>query len=425
MINEELLQYVWKTKLFNQLNLVTIGGDNIEIIKQGELNTHAGPDFSNAKIKIGNHTWAGNIELHVKSSDWFLHQHEKDAAYQNIILHVVYEHDREVISSIGIDVPTLVLKPHIADSLIQNYQTIKNSKNWIPCENELKRVPSFIINSTLEKHLIARLERKSLQIRDSLILNKKNWEETFYEQLAKNFGFNLNAVPFELLAKNTPIKILAKHKTNKLQLEALLFGQAGFLNKQHTDSYARDLQNEYSFLKNKYQLTGIDLHLWKFLRLRPVNFPSVRLSQFAALIYHSSHLFSKILETTNLKSLQKLFDVSASDYWDTHYVFDSPSGNTKKKLGISAINTIIINTIVPFLFEYGKQHIDEAKCELALKLLEELKPEKNSIINHWIAGGINPSNALQTQGLLQLKNEHCDRKLCLNCAIGHYLLKNT
>jgi hypothetical protein len=421
---EDLFQYIWKMKLFKTSNLLTTEGESVEIINVGTHNFNAGPDFLNSKIKIGNTVWVGNVELHVKSSDWVLHKHQDDPAFKNIILHVVYQNDFSLSDSYGNPMKTLVLKDHIDKEVIQNYQTFKENKTKIPCANSIASVPIEIIRTNLEKLIVSRLERKSLQIEKLLIDHKNNWEQSFYLQLASNFGFKVNQIPFELIAQSIPLSVLAKHKSNIHQLEALLFGQAGLLNDSFEENYPQLLQNEYTYLKKKYQLNGIDSHLWKFSRMRPVNFPTIRIAQFAALVHHSSHLFSKIISSQNPDELIKLFKVTASTYWDTHYTFQKTTAQLKKNIGKSAIENLIINTIVPFVFIYGRHYGNESKCELSLNLLEKINPEKNNITQIWTDIGVKAENSLHSQALIELKNNHCDLKKCLQCSIGYYIIKN-
>jgi hypothetical protein len=421
---EDLFQYIWKMKLFNTNNLFTTDGEPVEIINVGTHNMHSGPDFFNSKIKIDQTIWAGNVELHVKSSDWLLHKHQHDAAFDNIILHVVYENDKPLFHSNGQAIKTLILAPHIKKEVIEKYSSFKENNSKIACEKSVSKVPSTIINTYLDSIVVKRLHAKSKQIENLLLENNNNWEQSFYLKLASNFSFKINQVPFELLARTTPLSILAKHKGNLTQLEALLFGQSGLLNNTVNDNYSSLLQNEYVFLKKKYQLNGIDSHLWKFSKMRPVNFPTIRISQFASLIHQSSHLFSKILTANTATELMQFFKISASEYWNNHYTFQQTSSVSKKNLGLTSVENILINTVIPFVFVYGKHYGNESKCELALQLLEKLKPEKNNIISLWNSFGITAKNALQSQALIELKNKHCDEKKCLHCTIGHYLIKN-
>ena len=424
-MSEDFLHYIWKFKQFDLSGLCTTDNEPVEILKAGEHNFDAGPDFFNAKLRIGETLWAGNVEVHIKASDWNRHGHQTDKAYDNIILHAVYDADHDLKRSTGEKIPTIEMKSRIPLKHFQKYMNFKQSKDWIPCEKQIKEVPDLIVNGMLDKMVLERLEKRSIHISNSLKLNHNNWEETFYQALARNFGFKTNADTFELLAKSLPSLIPAKQKSSFLQVEALIFGQAGMLEEHYKDKYPISLQNEYVFLQKKFQLQPLPIHLWKYLRLRPINFPSIRLAQFASLIYHSSNLFSSILERENLNDMKALFDITVSEYWETHYTFDKSSKMRSKRMGDEASNNIIMNTIVPFLFVYGKQKAEEEHIERALRLLEQLPGESNTIISNWKNLGINVNSAQNTQALLQLKNEYCQNKKCLNCNIGNYILKNS
>ncbi len=423
-MTEDFLHYLWKFKLLDNLNLKTTSDEIIELLKTGEHNFDAGPDFFNGKLKIGKTVWAGNIEIHVNASDWEKHKHNTNKAFDNIILHVVYNADIQIKRANGELIPTLEVKNKFNPKLYNNYLNFKSSKEWIPCAKQIHLTPQMIINSTIDKLLLERLERKAIVVKNSLQLNKNNWEETFYHHLARNFGFNTNAEPFELLAKSTPLNVLAKHKNSLLQLEAILLGQAGFLDEHYSDAYILSLQNEYTLLKHKFKLQSIDKHLWKFLRLYPANFPIIRIAQFADLVYRSSHLFSKIIEAENIEAIKKLLTANVSEYWDYHYKFETISNKKSKSLGSQSIDIIIINTVVPFLFVYGKQMNDEKYIDRAILFLEKIKGEKNSITKSWDELKIPINTAYNTQALLQLKKEYCSQKKCLQCGIGNYLLKN-
>ncbi len=440
-MQEEFLHHIWKFRLFDNNNLKTISGEEIKILKVGEHNTDSGPDFFNARIKIGSVEWAGNVEVHTHASDWHKHKHTADKAYDNIILHVVHEADTKLFRKSGEEIPTLELKNKIPQNIYGKYLQFKSSKDWIPCEKQISSVDKFTLNNWLDRLLVERLERKSKTILDSLKQNKNNWEETFYQMLARNFGQKINSEPFELLAKSLPVSVLGKHKNSLLQIESLLFGTAGMLEKDFKEDYPKELQKEFKFLKSKFKLKPIDSSLWKFMRLHPPNFPTIRISQFANLIYKSSHLFSKILETNSVKQIISLLETETSEYWNTHFRFDKPtplssrkfplnkggkgvvgSEVKRKRLGADSINTIIINTIVPFLFVYGKEKGEEKFCDTALLFLEKLQPENNSIISKWKSIGVPAKNSYETQALLQLKNEYCSKKRCLECSVGAKLL---
>jgi hypothetical protein len=421
-MNEDLLHYIWKFQRFEGC-LSTTEGNDLEVILPGSHNTNAGPDFLEAKMRIGETLWAGNVEIHLRSSDWYLHNHHLDKAYDNIILHVVFENDRPVIDKQGNAVQTLELKNHVDPELIAKYQYFIKNKNWIPCSKLMAQVDGFIVSSLLESLAIERLQNKVEAIMNKLILNTNNWEQVFYETLARNFGFNLYNEAFGMLAHSLPIGCIAKHKNNLFQIEALLFGQAGFLNETFTDEYPNKLKSEYEYLAKKFELQPIEKHLWKFLRNRPNNFPSIRLAQFAFLLNRSTALFSKIITARSIKELQSLFDVSTSAYWLNHYTFDVLSPEKQKRLGLSAVNLLLINTIVPFIFAYGKQKNDQDYSDRALDLLDALPPEKNHIITNFKTYGIAAKNAKQSQALLQLYKFYCNEKYCLQCSIGHQILK--
>lgn len=423
-MTEDFLHYIWKFRLFDQIDLKTESGEEIVINKVGAHNNDAGPDFSTAKLKVGNTLWAGNVEIHVKASDWLKHKHHEDKAYDNVILHVVYENDVSIKRHSGEPIPALELRGRIQKKVLDNYLKFSGSKSWVPCANDIKEVNSLYINSMYDKALLERLEQKTSAIKAQLSNTNNDWETAFYHQLASNFGFKVNAAPFELLAKSIPHNILGKHKDSLFQLEALLFGQAGMLDEYMEDRYVLSLQNEYAFLQKKYKLKPLDSHLWKFLRLRPLNFPTIRIAQFARLIHRSSNLFSKIISLTEIDKVKKLLHVEVSEYWKTHYVFGKESKYRTKNLGETSMNTIIINTVVPFLFLYGKQKGDELYVERALFLLETLPPEVNAIVDNWKRLKVPVRNAYDTQAQLQLKNVYCNNKRCLDCTIGSELIKN-
>ena len=422
-MKEDLLHFVWRTKRFDLSDLKTTEGEEIQIQSFGEHNTHAGPDFFNAKIKIGETLWAGNVEMHLKSSDWNKHNHSEDRAYDNVILHVVLEEDEPIFRESGERIPALELKKRISEKLSKTYLKLLHNEYWIPCQHHFFEVSEMKRNIWLDRLLVERLESKTDIIHQRLEQNKQHWEETFYQFLARNFGVKVNNDAFEQLARATPLIHLSKHKNDLFQIEAMLFGQAGMLEENFKDDYPNRLKKEYHFLKKKYKLEPIDKVNWKFMRLRPANFPTIRIAQFAQLIFQSAHLFSKILEAENVEALEKLFQIEPSDYWKTHYTFDNESEEKPKKLGKTAIHLFIINTIAPFLFVYGRQKAETAFQDKALALLESLKPEKNSIIDGWKNLGVKPESAAQTQALLQLKNEYCNQKRCLECSVGATILR--
>lgn len=423
LITEEFLSYLWKNKLIKQPIYCT-NGELIVIKKQGEKNHDAGPDFTNALIKIGKALWSGSVEIHIKSSDWFKHKHHFDKKYKSVILHAVYFDDLSTEKSKSLNIPTLILKNVFDKNLLQRYTSIVNNLYWIPCEKQINSINRFRFYHFIIRLAIEQLEFKAKRIDMQLKDNHNNLEQAFYEQLARNFGFKTNGDAFEMLAKSMPVKYLALHKNNLLQIESMLFGQAGMLDQNFKDSYPKLLQKEYSFLKKKFNLTPIPSNIWKFFRLRPSNFPTIRISQFAMLVYLSSGLLSHIIETENINQLCKYFNISTNSYWDTHFNFDKKSlTSSKKYLGTQAIHLILINTVVPFLFVYGKLKDEEKYCQRALNILESIKGEHNHIIRQWKKIGINTNSAFFTQALIYLKSNYCDKKRCIECHIGHELLK--
>ena len=425
LITEDLLHYVWKFRLFNRMGLRTTDGEEIEVFSAGMAHTDGGPDFQNARIRIGETTWAGNVELHVSSADWNRHGHQTDGAYGSVILHVVYKDDQPVIMPDGRKVPTLELYNRIPDELYQRYHyLVFSNQAFIPCEATLKTVDDITMRNWLTRVLVERLEKKSAVVIEALAVNRGDWEETFYRLLAANFGFKVNALPFEMMAKSLPQIILAKHKNYPLQIEALIFGQAGFLEDDFVDEYPRKLKEEYNFLRKKHKLTPVEKHLWKFLRMRPQNFPTIRLAQFAALVINSNHLFSKILEVKDVTQLRDLFaNAKVHPYWDTHFRFDVESKSSPKKMGASAVDILLLNTVAVTLFTYGKHLQKQYYISRALALLEYLPGEKNNITDDFVTFGVKSTTAFDSQALLELKNSYCNYKKCLQCAVGNKVLK--
>jgi len=422
-MREDFLHYLWRMKRLDFSDLHTTEGEQLQIIQVGRHNQHAGPDFLEARIKVGTTTWAGNVEMHVQSSEWIDHQHHKDKTYDNVVLHVVLEEDQAIFRHNGERIPCLELRKRIPAHLSKNYLRLQHNEYWIPCQHQFHQVNEMTRNLWLDRLLVERLEQKTVYIAERLKHNVNNWEDTFYQILARNFGVKVNAEPFELLAISTPHKLYAKHKNQLFQIEALLFGQSGLLEDDFEDAYPTALKKEYAFLRGKYNLTPIKKESWRFLRMRPANFPTIRIAQFANLTYQSLHLFSKILEVETLADIEALFQVKLSDYWHTHYVFDKEASIRPKTLGKSTIHLLVINTIVPCLFLYGMERGLDSYKDRALALLEQLKPEKNNIIRQWEHLGVQPESAYQTQALLQLKNVYCSERRCLECAVGNAILK--
>jgi hypothetical protein len=418
-MTEKLLQYIWQFQYFNHAHLQTSEGEILQILYQGQLNTNEGPDFSNARIKINETILIGSVELHVKASDWLRHQHQNDKNYSNVILHVVYENDMPVNNGI----PVLELESSISAQLLERYSNLMATPQFISCSSSIHQIRDITFLAWKERLLAERLTRKAQIILGYLATNKQHWEESFWWLLAKSFGGKVNAESFETIAQSIPINLLAKHKQQIHQIEALLFGQAGLLNASHQEAYPQMLFKEYSFLKKKYRLQSIPLPIY-FLRMRPGNFPTIRLAQLAMLIHHSSHLFSRILEMSNIIDIKDCLQITANDYWHYHYRFDEPGSFKPKRLGEDAIDSILINTVIPALFAYGINNGIESYKERAVRWLSEVKAEVNVITKGFASLSINNQSAFDSQALIELKNEYCNNKRCLQCAIGNSLLKN-
>ncbi len=422
-MRESFLHYVWRTRRIALKKLTTTTFQPVEILDPGTYNTDAGPDFFNARIRIGDTIWAGNVEMHVRASEWLAHGHQNDPAYDNVILHVVFVEDKAIYLEAGVRLPCLEIRDRIALQLMEKYMQLEAAEAWIPCASFFPKTPQVIRLNCQDRLLVERLEEKTALVAKSLQATKNHWDETFYRVLASGFGLKVNVQPFESLARNLPLHILSKHRNHLFQLEALLFGQAGFLQNEVKDAYPQALLREYQHLAHKYQLHPMSVQQWKFARLRPAGFPTIRLAQFAALIGQSERLFSQILEVQDARSIENLFALQVSDYWLDHFQFDKPSIRLPKRPGRDFIEILILNSIVPVLYHYGKINQLPAYQSLALKILEELPPESNVILDGWKQLGTKAHNAYESQALLHLKTRYCDAKRCLECAIGNAILK--
>ncbi|MDR2233817.1 MAG: DUF2851 family protein [Tannerella sp.] len=418
---ERLLQYIWQYRLFTSADLMTADGVAVTVIDPGIRNTDAGPDFHNAKVKIGGTIWAGNVEIHCKASEWKNHHHDRDTLYDSVILHVVEEDDYVVHRSNGEVIPQV--KMRIPDAIRRNMDWLLLRQTSLPCAERIREVDHLHIANWMTSMLTERLERKVTDILALLEQNKDDWNEVFYIILTRSFGFGSNSDAFEYLAKSLPFKYIRKQRGNSLQIEALLFGQAGLLEESRDDPYYQALQQEYRFLQQKYGLTPVKYGAIKQLRMRPINFPHLRLAQLAAIWTHTDTLFSRILEDRQPETLRSCFDVELPEYWDTHYHFSFPSPAKKKTIGRSATNSILINAVAPTLFAYGKKQQKPDFCDKAIELLEQIPPERNSLVTLFTDAGVKVGNACDTQALIQLRREYCEKKKCLYCRIGFYLIK--
>ncbi len=424
-MSEKFLHYIWQHKLYYPQQLQTTEGQTIEVIHPGTRNTNGGPDFFNAKIKVDKTLWAGNVEIHQNEGEWVKHRHHKDAAYNNVILHVVEQLSPPTINSNNRAITVCQLK--YPDKLKERYKQIFLNKQWISCANAINQINSFNLDQWLNRLLIEKLEEKSDLIEALLDASKNNWDQAFFILLSRSFGFGLNGLPFEMMARQTNLKVLLKHADNLFQLEAILFGQAGLLSSlKQTDAYTKALVNEYTFLKSKYNLTPIEQHLWKFLRLRPSNFPTIRLAQLASIIHKTKGQFETLQDINQVKNTYEILSIETSEYWQNHYRLGvKTQRKTIKQIGQLSIQRIIYNTITPYIFIFASKHHDEKRKEKIIDFLYQQPPEKNRILSNWEKLGIKTQNEARAQALIFLKNSYCSHKKCLNCHIGHEVLCKT
>ncbi|MEQ8904670.1 DUF2851 family protein [Ekhidna sp.] len=420
-MDEQFLHYIWKHQKFEPGKLKLACGKQMLVFNPGSHNQDSGPDFEEARIKIDNIEWAGQVELHINSSDWFHHRHQNDTAYDNVILHVVWNHDKEVKVN-DEPLPTLELKEIINPLLVKKYKSYLHAPDEILCRNQLKDVSSISINNMLDRVLVERLEEKAERILLSLENNYNNWEETTYHVIAGNFGFSTNKDAFERLAKLLPFSSLKKVLQSPSQTEALLFGQAGFLEKE-TDDYQRSLKSEFTYLIKKFQLSESMMKAqWKFGKLRPANFPTVRLGQLASILSHQPQLFSLLTETESIKELKRKLQTPLSEYWQEHYDFGKARSSKSKAIGEKSFENILINTVAPLLAAYSKYVGDSKYMDRAIELLESIPKENNRITKKWDDPGLSPKTAFDSQALIQLFKSYCQKRKCLQCNIGVEIL---
>jgi hypothetical protein len=421
-MNEELFQFIWQTGLFNSFELKTSKGQKVEIFKRGILNTNAGPDFLNAHVKIDDTLWIGNVELHTHSHLWNTHKHQDNPAYNNTILHVVLKDDMDCFRNDGSLLPCIALENKIQTSLLQHYDFLKGNQDWVSCAKRLSLIDQFTISQVIERKSIERLERKTNWVKGLLQQSNNDWHTVFYVSIARCFGFGINGSAFEQLAFSLPITIIAKHQSNLLQIESLIFGVAGYLSEKINCKYHETLRKEWQFLSKKYHLKAMDKTVFKQMRMRPGNLPTMRLAQFSKLIYNSHHLLSQVIEETDVKKILNFFKSPGSEYWQTHYVFGKESKQHSTDLSVSSMQSVLINSVVPVLFVYGQLLSNESISQKALNILHQLPSESNQIITHWSQYGIHSRTAFDSQALIELKQNNCDLKLCLNCKIGSKIL---
>ncbi len=422
-MREEFISYIWLNKLIDLNNLKTVKGESIQVINSGSLNTDSGPDIFNAKICIGDLVWAGNIEIHVLASDWYKHKHQNDPSYNSIILHLVYDYDTEIKTKDGRIVPCLALKGKFDIALFKKFASLKFNTNWIPCEKNIHKISNLTWINCKDRMAVERLENKAEFVAALFKAKNKNWVETFYHLLAQAMGMKVNALPFQMLFNSISIKTIRRNSNDLFQTDTLLFGQAGMLEQPMNDLYHDLLREEFEYFRNKLKLKPMSGNMWKYHRMRPANFPTIRLAQLSYLLSFKIDFYTKI--TDDRFNIHKyLKTVSHSNYWETHYTFGKESKMKIKPLGKSIIDHIIINCISPFIFYYGKQNNKNNLVDLSIYYLEKLGAEKNSIINKWKSLAVKCENSLDSQALIQLKNEYCDRQKCLQCVIGNSLILN-
>ncbi|WP_029035706.1 DUF2851 family protein [Salinimicrobium terrae] len=424
-MREDYLHYLWQFQKFDLQNMKTVDGQQVAVISPGLHNELSGPDFFNSRLLIGDQEWAGNVEIHIRSSDWYMHGHETDAAYDNVVLHVVWVHDVEIFRKDNSPLPVMEIQELVSPESLKSYKNLctEGSTRWINCEQEWPDIEHFLINNWLERLYVERLEKRSYFISSLLLNTAGDWEAVLFQMLAKNFGLNINGEAFLSIAGSIPFSVVRKARTNAFEIEALFLGQAGLLNGTCEDPYFSKLKEAYSFLQHKYNLSGTGVLPVKYFRLRPDNFPELRLAQLAAIYHKSSSLFAELQKFEDPQQVYEVFNVQMNEFWSTHYTFSRSHAYRKKKLSRKFIDLIIINTVVPLKFTYHKSQGKDAFERIA-PLIEAVAAEENEIIKKFrsLRPSI-PAGALQSQALLQLKKDYCEKKACLNCAVGLQILQ--
>lgn len=420
MINENFLHYIWKHRLFQVSNLKTITGEFVTIVAPGLHNHDSGPDFFNAKVKIGNTLWAGSVEIHINSSDWYVHNHEEDKAYDNVVLHVVAKYDKDVYRKNGSVIPTLVLP--IDSKYISNYNVLMQSKRWIPCEDHFPQIDASLKSLWVDSLLLERLERKSDVVTMHMAQTNNDFDEVFFRLLCRNLGFKTNAQPFEHLSRKVTLRMIRSLGSNVKRIESLLFGVAGFLSDSHSE-YQLELKKEFSHLAKKFSLTSLDKSIWKFARMRPLSFPTVRIAQLAQLLSRQTQFTQFVKSASSIEQLYELFMVSTSEFWMNHYTFDKISDKKEKPVGRSSVDNVIINTVFPLLFVMSKYFDDAVLQQKTLEWMAQIPAEKNNIVNRWRDLGVQMESAIDSQAYIELYNEYCMKSRCLSCRLGAYIIR--
>ena len=423
-MSEYFLHYIWQFQYFDKLELLTSEGEEVKVFHPGFRNIHSGPDFYNARVQIGAMNWVGSVEIHIHASGWVDHHHNTDPAYENVVLHVVWKNDKHVFRNDGSLLPVIELKNRVEEHLLLQMKTLVNSPEQIPCASSFSKVSSLNIVSALDRVMIERLETKSNVVLERFERNNHDWEETCYQLLSRNFGFKVNAEPFQQLSTSLPLKILMKHGDKLLHVESLLFGMAGFLDDEQDDAYHQLLRREYKILMVKYSLAEKQMlkSQWRFLRLRPGNFPTIRIAQIASIFFHQKSLFSKMIAIPSARELRQIFSSEQSLYWTTHYRFSKEAKEVVPALGESSVDNILINTVVPLLAAYSRWKDDTLYIERAIRILHEISPEHNAITKLWAEPGMKSKSAFDSQALIELYSSYCQKRRCLECKIGSSLL---
>ncbi len=421
-MKEDFLHYVWRYMKFDHASLQTTKGLSVIIFNYGQYLQVSGPDFFNARLSIDGLEWAGNVEIHLRASDWYAHNHQRDTAYDNVILHVVWEDDMPVFRRDRSEIPTLELKHYVTPETITIYKELLRPKDWIFCERQIAEVEEIIMINWLERLFFERLERKSAALAAILDSTSGDWEAVLFLLLAKNFGLNRNGDAFFEMAGKIPYNIIRKEAVSAVNLEALFFGLSGLLHEKREDSWYKDLYQTWDFLKSKYKLDGHVEAIPEFFRLRPDNFPTIRLSQLAHLYAERRNLFDLVVKENEVGAMREIFRVKSAPYWESHYQFDRGSPRKTKRLSNPFIDLVIINAVIPLRFAYG-QYAARDPTEELIGLLRDIPPEDNSVVKRFASFGIRAVNAFESQSLLQLRSQYCERSRCLQCAVGVRLLK--
>ena len=421
-MKEDFLYYVWQFKKFELSKLRTVEGDDLQILNSGQFSGLSGPDFFNARLVIGDQVWAGNVEMHLNSSDWYVHNHEQDSAYDNVILHVVWQYNTPVFRGDNTPIPTLEIKKYVSADLVSNYQSLIQNKSWINCEKFIGSVDSFLIENWIERLFLERLEQKTSLIYEEIERSKGDWEAVLFVLLAKNFGLHTNGFAFFEIAKSIPFDVVRKEANDLLNLEAIFLGQAQILEKEVEDVYFKDHKSRYAFLAHKYQLLKTDFISVQFFKVRPDNFPTIRLSQLAQLYHINNNLFTDVVKLASAEECYNLFQVKSSEYWQTHYTFGKESTLKVKKVSKSFVDLLIINTIIPIQFAYF-HYSGQGNVEQLISFIKQIVPEENTVVGNFQKRGFQSKSAMDSQSLLQLKSEYCAKLKCLSCAIGVEVLR--